>query len=113
MLWVRLQLHGIKRIIAEIVFELSKSIKQAQCTDCKVYDFIDVRVSEDTVVQPDILIVCNIITKLYLDFPPTLVVEVLSPATALKDRNNKFRIYQNFGVKYYLIVDAESQQVTI
>jgi Uma2 family endonuclease len=34
-----------------------------------------------------------------------LISEILSPATALKDKNTKFDIYESFGVKYYLIVD--------
>ncbi len=34
-----------------------------------------------------------------------LVVEVLSPSTAAKDRNVKMELYQMQQVKYYLIVD--------
>ncbi len=89
------------------------ALDKVNCSTCKVYDFLDVMISEDTIVQPDVLIVCKEITKSYLDFPAELVIEVLSPATALKDKNNKFRIYQSFGVKYYLIVDPDSQQVNM
>ncbi len=70
-------------------------------------------ISEDTIVQPDLLVVCQEITKPYLDFPADLLIEVLSPATALKDKNNKFRIYQSFGIKYYLIIDPDSQEVVM
>jgi Uma2 family endonuclease len=45
---------------------------------------VDYLVADDMILQPDILIVCKPIIKKYLDFPPTLVAEVLSPATALK-----------------------------
>lgn len=48
---------------------------------------------EDTVVQPDVLIVCKPITKNFLDFPANLVVEILSPSTVLKDRNSKILLY--------------------
>lgn len=49
---------------------------------CTAYQPIDYRVTDDTILQPDMLVVCGEITKQYLDFPPALVVEVLSPATA-------------------------------
>ncbi len=42
-----------------------------------------------------------------------LVVEILSDSTALKDRHTKFSLYQNFGIKYYLIVDTEKELVEI
>ena len=64
-------------------------------------------------LQPDCSIVCSSITKKFLDFPAALVVEILSPVTALKDRHTKFSIYEKFGMKYYIIVDEENSQVEI
>jgi Uma2 family endonuclease len=66
-----------------------------------------------TLLQPDILIVCGEIKKKYLDFPPALVVEILSPATALKDRHTKYEFYEQQGVKYYLIVDADKKTIEV
>lgn len=97
----------------EIKYEFTKALKLIKCKKCKVYDFIDIKINEDTVVQPDALIVCKDIHKPYLDFPPALVVEVLSPATALKDLNNKFILYQSFGIKYYIVVDPETHKIDI
>jgi Uma2 family endonuclease len=51
--------------------------------------------------------------KKYLDFAPSLVVEILSPATALRDRHTKFELYRQQGVKYYLIVDADEKSIEI
>ncbi len=59
------------------------------------------------------LIVCKPITKKYLDFPPALVVEILSPATALKDRHSKFDIYESQRIPYYLIVSPDTEEVEI
>jgi Uma2 family endonuclease len=42
-----------------------------------------------------------------------LIVEILSPATTLKDRNTKFYIYEEQKVKYYLIIDLEKNSVEI
>jgi Uma2 family endonuclease len=59
------------------------------------------------------LIVCDKIEKSFLDFPPSLVVEILSPATALKDRHSKFDIYQEQQIKYYLIVSPDKEEVEV
>jgi Uma2 family endonuclease len=88
--------------------EFTLALRSA-CKSCKVYPSLDFKIAEDTVVQPDILIVCTEISKNYLDFSPVLVVEILSPSTALRDRNTKFDIYELQGIKYYLIVDIEKE----
>lgn len=36
---------------------------------------------------------------------PDIVVEVLSPSTVYRDRGDKFKAYQHFGVKEYWIAD--------
>jgi Uma2 family endonuclease len=59
------------------------------------------------------LIVCDGITKKYLDFPPALVVEILSPSTALKDRHSKFEIYQQQNIRYYIIVSPDTEEVEV
>jgi Uma2 family endonuclease len=100
-------------ISANIKGEFRNSIKSAGCKKCKVYDFIDIKVSEDTILQPDAVIVCKEIPKNFLDFPAAMVVEILSPATALKDRNNKFTIYEAQKISYYLIVDIEKKEIEI
>src|SRR5436190_426779 len=74
-------------VSANLIAMLYIALKKSNCKNCKVYDFIDIKVSEDTILQPDLSIVCKPITENFLDFPAALVVEILSPATALKDRN--------------------------
>ena len=83
------------------------------CKHCKAMQPIDYKVADDIIVQPDLLIVCNSIKKNYLDFPPSLVAEILSPATALKDRHTKFQIYQGQGIKYYLIIAPDTEEVEV
>lgn len=69
----------------------------------------DVVLSPTNVVQPDILFVGRdrvaIIEERYVSAAPDLVVEVLSPGTALRDRKLKFRLYARFGVRELWIVD--------
>lgn len=83
------------------------------CSQCTAYQPIDYRVANDTIIQPNMLVVCGEITKQYLDFPPALVVEILSPATALKDRHNKYSIYESQRVPYYLIISPDTEEVEI
>ena len=83
------------------------------CKQCTAYQPIDYRISEDTILQPDMLIVCGEITKKYLDFPPELVVEILSPATALKDRHSKYSIYESQAIPYYLIISPDAEEVEV
>jgi Uma2 family endonuclease len=80
---------------------------------CKVYLPLAWKIAEDTVVQPDVLIVFNKIEKKFLDFPPVLVVEILSPSTAAKDRGEKMELYLLQKVKYYLIVDPKFKKVEV
>lgn len=69
----------------------------------------------ENVVQPDVLIVCN--EKKLNDRgckgSPDLVVEVLSPATAKKDRNEKLKLYEQAGIKEYWIVDPIHETIEV
>lgn len=95
------------------LFAVFKSALVSGCENCKVYLPLDWKISEDTVVQPDLLIVCKKIEKKFLDFTPALVVEILSPSTASKDRGEKMELYATQGVKYYLIADPQFKKLEV
>ncbi|MCB0648875.1 MAG: Uma2 family endonuclease [Saprospiraceae bacterium] len=100
--------------IAGKVFRIiDEALEQTPCNHCKVYQPIDYKISETTVVNPDILVACAPINGQYLDFPPHLIVEILSPSTAFKDRNTKFDLYQSEGVKYYIMIDPSDESIDI
>ncbi|MFD1956057.1 Uma2 family endonuclease [Paenibacillus thailandensis] len=69
----------------------------------------------DHVTQPDLSMVCskNQISKNGCQGAPTLIIEVLSPSTALKDFNEKFNLYQKYGVQEYWIVDPGNRTVHV
>ncbi|MCK4761526.1 MAG: Uma2 family endonuclease [Candidatus Aminicenantes bacterium] len=99
-------------ICSNIILYLGELLKK--CPKCRVILPVDWQVAEDTVVQPDVLVVCgdNIgIEKLTVT--PVMVFEVLSPSTERKDRVLKYQLYENAGVKYYCIVDPENSSVTV
>lgn len=84
-----------------------------KCAKCNVYQPIDYVIADDTILQPDLLVVFGDITKKFLDFAPSLVVEILSPSTMLKDRHTKYGLYQAQRIKYYVIVDPDKKEVEV
>lgn len=88
-------------------------VLKKNCKKYKLYPSIDWKISEDTVVQPDMVIVCGKIDKEFLDFTPAIVAEVLLLATASKDRGEKMELYLSQKVKYYLIVDPQFKKVEV
>ena len=68
-------------------------------------------------VQPDILFVSNerrgIVGEKSVQGPPDLVVEILSPSTAHRDRGVKLDLYARCGVREYWIVDPEEDVVDV
>ena len=100
-----------QRISANLIMEIGIALKN--CEKCNVYDPIDYYVADDTILQPDVLVLCHEPTKKYIDFTPALVAEILSPSTALRDRITKFEIYQSQGIPYYLIADPDTEMIEI
>jgi Uma2 family endonuclease len=67
---------------------------------------MDVVLSEADVVQPDLLVVCqpSQVKRTHIEGAPALVVEILSPSSAGRDRREKLMLYARAGVKEYWIV---------
>ena len=59
------------------------------------------------------MVVCEEIKGNFVTTPPSLILEILSPSTILKDRNTKFNLYQAYGVRYYLIADMGKKYTEI
>ena len=77
----------------------------------------DVVLTDTDVVQPDLMFVSNershIITEDNIRGAPDLVVEILSPSTADKDRTFKRALYARHGVREYWMVDHLAKTVTV
>jgi len=75
----------------------------------------DIRLGPRTLVQPDLFVLRIDPTSPPHDWPgaglPLLVVEILSPATASRDRGAKRRIYQQAGIGQYWVVDPEARLI--
>jgi Uma2 family endonuclease len=67
----------------------------------------------DTVVQPDVLVVCDErkVQDDGIHGAPDFVAEVLSESTAYKDWNIKKALYERSGVREYWLVSTETGSV--
>ena len=81
------------------------------------YSPTDVVLSDIDVVQPDLLFVSNermhIITPAGVQGAPDLVVEILSPATAERDKGYKRALYARHGVREYWLVGTDAGAITV
>ena len=89
---------------------------------CKVYPApYDVRLfyradeNDDTVVQPDIAVVCDEKKRGFegCHGAPDLVIEILSPSNMAIEMERKLRLYQEAGVREYWIVNPENKGLTV
>ena len=78
---------------------------------------VDVLLGEDDYVQPDVVFIRREhgkeVTDRGIEFPPDLVIEVLSPSTAFQDRGLKRERYARFGVPEYWIIDPTARRVEV
>lgn len=68
-----------------------------------------------TVVQPDLCIICD---KSKIDErgcvgAPDLIVEILSPGNTTKEMKNKFRLYEEAGVREYWLVEPNDRVIFV
>ena len=82
---------------------------------CIPFNETDVFLSDEDNFVPDVMIVCDpdIIEDDGIHGAPDLVVEILSPSTAKRDKADKFRKYEQYGVKEYWLVSPEAKSVDV
>ena len=70
---------------------------------------------DETVVQPDLCIVCdeNKLDDKGCNGSPDLMVEIISPNNSKHDIHTKFNLYQEAGVQEYWIVDPTDKLILI
>ena len=87
---------------------LLAAIEESGCR-AEVLQEIDWIVSDDTVVRPDVVVICGDLPEGHVTQCPALVAEILSPSTADRDRKEKLHLYETSGVGYYLLVDPDER----
>jgi Uma2 family endonuclease len=101
----------------DIAFLIATVMNQVKKAGKVVVAPIDVHLGGKTVFQPDVMWLapdsqCTQ-TPRYYQGAPDLVVEVLSPSTALRDKSVKFDLYEQFGVREYWLADYNAELIEI
>ena len=84
-----------------------------ECEKCQILVEEDWKISDDTVVKPDVVVVCGNKNDKYISKTPEIVVEIISKSTAKRDEKIKFKIYEEEKVKYYMLVYPEDKKAKI
>ena len=105
-----------QRISLNLAFSMRTFVEKEGLGEIFIAPY-DVVLSRTNVLQPDLLFVSreqqSIITAANIQGAPALVVEVISPSTASKDRELKRAIYAENGVGEYWLVDPDSRTISV
>lgn len=96
-----------QEVASNLLFAMWQALLSGNCERCKVLYEIDWRISSDTVVRPDLLIVCDHKPSNWIEETPQFIAEILSDSTRERDLTYKREMYQKLGVAYYLVIDPE------
>ena len=105
-----------QRVDAKLGWRLAQFVEERDLGEVFFAPY-DVVLSETDVVQPDLLFISNerayIITPANARGAPDLVVEIISPSTAERDRSLKRALYARYSVSEYWLVDPDTRTVTV
>ncbi len=99
------------QLVAGRVFRLLSEALD-DCPECSAVYETDWYVSEDTVVRPDIMVLCRKV-RVKVHETPELIVEVVSKNTEKMDERVKFELYEREGVPYYMLVYPELNKLKL
>jgi len=83
------------------------------CDKCLVVAEEDWKVNNNTILKPDIALICDEPNESYITKAPEIVVEIISPSTAKRDETIKFQIYEAEKVLYYILVYPDELKAKI
>ena len=108
---------GVHQDLARFLFRLLDGEASAKNLGEVYFAPVNVVLSAMNVLQPDLLFIArdraHIFNRAYVEEPPDLVVEILSPSTGARDRTVKAELYARFGVREYWMVDPEHRTLSI
>ena len=103
-------------ILSELNDQIKPFVKQNQLGRV-FFAPVDVFLDENSAPQPDYVFVSknseHIITGNGIEGVPTLVIEIISPTSIVRDRFTKKNLYERFGVPEYWLVDPQNQEIEI
>ena len=107
----------LREIFGQFYVYLRGKPCQVFCSPYDVRLFYEEELGEDddTVVQPDILVVCDKskIGEEGIRGAPDLVIEILSPSNTAIEMEEKRCLYRDAGVREYWVADPKNNRVTV
>ena len=96
------------------IYQIKNSLQKLSSNcNCSLFFELDWKINNETVVRPDVMVVCGKTETDFLEMPPVLIVEIISPNSLKKDRIIKFELYREQGVKYYILADYTKKTIEI
>ncbi len=106
-----------QRILVNLTIVIGSFLRQHRKMGKMFVAPMDVVLSDFDVVEPDLLFIASehasIITEKHIMGVPDLVVEILSASSRKTDEVIKRRLYEQYGVKEYWIIDPELETVKV
>jgi len=97
-------------IAGELFSQIKALLGKGPCpVDCRAVLDLDWHVGANTVVRPNLMVVCEKPAGQWVERRPELAAEILSPSTRQKDLVAKRELYAANGVPFYLILDPEDR----
>ncbi len=81
-----------------------------ECEKCFVVGEAEWRIAEDTVVRPDVMVMCGELVNYFSD-TPRIIFEIISPSSKLRDEIMKKELYRQMKVPYYALVYPDEERV--
>jgi len=104
-----------QKIFGNLYLQLGNFLKGKPCEVYLAPFGVRLSMKEESIFEPDIVVVCDesILTERGCIGAPDMVIEILSPSTARRDKKIKFAKYKEAGVREYWIVDPDTDQVQV
>ena len=99
-----------ERVVSRLSRIIGIQLEQNACP-CEVYTNLDWIISNNTVIRPDLMVVCGDQPQRHLESPPILVAEVLSESTRGSDLVVKRALCREQQVLHYLVIDPDARMV--
>lgn len=104
-----------QKVSKNILFLLDEALHS--CNRCESIAELDWQISADTIVRPDIMVLCGdkntLLDMKRLEHRPEIAVEVLSEYTRRKDRDIKLALYEQQKVPFTILADPDTEKLEI
>ncbi len=94
-----------------IIQSIGESLRA--CKQCMVVSEMDYKIADDTILRPDIALVCGQTSGAYIKKSPELIVEIVSKSSTTRDEKIKFALYQAEKIPYYILLYPEDFKAKI